>query len=160
MQAQAKGGAVGFEGVGQCACQQLRVTHLDGDDDLRVLFQRILHRRQQQTQALQQQVLLAQPGPEQGAELKHQHTEFVAQTFQCGLHKMLAARRGSRKAGLLLAGLAVFAAYLGIGHACRAFDDKAKVGIDLGGKGRVLAGCQWPPEGAVDTNAAQQGCWW
>jgi hypothetical protein len=57
---------------------------------------------------------------------------------------------------LALARLAFLAAYLGIGNAGRAFDDKAEVGIDLSGKGGILAGRQRSPEGAVDADGAQQ----
>ena len=50
----------------------------------------------------------------------------------------------------------LFAAHLGIGHARGAFDDEAKIIIDLRCKRRVLAGGQRPPEGAIHTDGAQQ----
>jgi hypothetical protein len=91
-----------------------------------------------------------------GAELKDQHAQLAAQPFESGLHKMLYGQARVQKRGVGFARLAFLAAYLGIGNAGRAFDDKAEVGIDLSGKGGILAGRQRPPEGAVDADGAQQ----
>lgn len=69
---------------------------------------------------------------------------------------MLYGQVGVEKRRVALARLAFLAAYLGIGDTGRAFDDKAKVVIDLRGKCGKLAGRQRSPEGTVDTDGAQQ----
>ena len=69
---------------------------------------------------------------------------------------MLNRKTSIEKRRVDLGGFAFFRAHLGIGHARRAFDDKAKILIHLRRKRRVLAGGQRPPEGAIHTDGAQQ----
>lgn len=78
VQAQAHGGVVRFEHLGEAIFEQKRVSHLDRHDDMGRTLQSLACGGQNQSQLVKELLGLAQNILGQGTELVNKNTQFVA----------------------------------------------------------------------------------